>query len=110
MSSARATWLVAACAWFAIGCAHRTSVRAHAAAALLDVVCPDEARLYVDGRLEGNGRILRFAPLELAPGAHRLELATEGHFTMYRDLTVARGERKNITLTPQKIPDGYQGW
>ena len=36
--------------------------------------------------------------LALEPGAHRIELRREDYFSRYLELTVARAERKQLTL------------
>ena len=56
-----------------------------------------DAQVYVDGRF--------VAPLDaiaggvaLAPGTHRFELRHDEFFSSYLELTLARAERKNISL------------
>jgi hypothetical protein len=56
-----------------------------------------DAQVFLDGRL--------VAPLDalgggvaIEPGAHRLELRHEDYFSRYVELSVARAERKQLTL------------
>jgi hypothetical protein len=56
-----------------------------------------DAQVYVDGRF--------VAPLEtatggiaVAPGPHRFELRREDYFSRYLELTLARAERRKVTL------------
>ncbi|HET9626488.1 MAG TPA: hypothetical protein VFP84_34235 [Kofleriaceae bacterium] len=56
-----------------------------------------DAQVFLDGRLVAPLEALR-GGVAMEPGAHRLELRHEDYFTRYVELTVARAERKRLTV------------
>jgi hypothetical protein len=56
-----------------------------------------DAGLWVDGRYVGSLDGLR-GGVALEPGAHRLELRHDDYFSRYLELTLARAERRALTV------------
>ena len=56
-----------------------------------------DAQVYVDGRLIAPLGALR-GGVAVSPGTHRLELRRDDYFSGYRELTVARAERKSVAI------------
>ncbi len=56
-----------------------------------------DAQLYVDGRFIGPLRALR-GGVAVEAGTHRFELRHDSYFSSYLELTLARAERKTVSL------------
>jgi hypothetical protein len=56
-----------------------------------------DAQVFLDGKLVAPLDALR-GGLAIDPGAHRLELRHEAYFSRYLELSVARAERRQLTL------------
>jgi hypothetical protein len=56
-----------------------------------------DAQLYLDGRFIASLNALATG-VAVASGVHRIELRREDFFSRYLELTVARAERKQVTL------------
>lgn len=82
----------------------RRPASAPAAFLLLECTMPG-ARVYVDDVFVGLARQLDARPLELAPGARRLEVRADGYFTIYRDLALLPGERHYERVRLRQMPD-----
>ena len=70
--------------------------------ALLRVTTPEDALIYVDGRFARYGG--DDVQLELAPGVHRLTVASAGHATRERAVVLAHGERAAVRLDLDRTP------
>lgn len=56
-----------------------------------------DAQLYVDGRFVGPLDAIG-GGVAVAPGTHRFELRHEEYFSTYLELTLAKAERKKLSL------------
>ncbi len=59
-------------------------------------VRPEDASVYVDGAFRGNGREASLLPLP--PGRHRIEVVRPGYRTIEREVEVAPGETKDVSI------------
>jgi len=59
-------------------------------------VAPDGSSIYVDGVFRGTGRTLH--TLDVAPGAHRVEILHPGLRSFERDVTVDDGESQDVSV------------
>lgn len=56
-----------------------------------------DALVYVDGRFEATLDRMR-GGIAVTPGVHRIELRHDDYFSSYLELTLARSERKRVTM------------
>jgi len=61
-----------------------------------------DAQVYIDGRFIASLEALH-GGLALEPGAHRLELRRDEYFSRYLEVSLARAERKQVTLEMSAI-------
>lgn len=92
-------WLAASLVAVALGCGARQSPNGVTADDAIVYIKSNvrDAQVYIDGRLvaplNGVGR-----GLALEPGVHRLELRHEEYFSSYLELSLARAERKTVSV------------
>ncbi|HLL24169.1 MAG TPA: PEGA domain-containing protein [Kofleriaceae bacterium] len=56
-----------------------------------------DAQVYVDGRFVTPLDAAR-GGIAVTPGTHRFELRHEDHFSSYLELTLAKGERRKVSM------------
>ena len=56
-----------------------------------------DAQVYVDGRFVASLDAIG-GGVAVEPGAHRIELRREDYFSSYLEVTLARAERRKVTL------------
>ena len=66
-------------------------------------IAPPEAKVYIDERLQGTGKMLSGKPLLISRGKHRLKVVAEAYFPRCIEITVAEGVQK-IKVEMAKIP------
>jgi hypothetical protein len=82
------------------GCGAAPPVRP-APASLHVVTEPETARVIVDERPAGTGRVLALRPLLLSPGAHRITVLASGYFPHDLELDLPSGATTvRIALRP----------
>lgn len=65
---------------------------------------PDTARVDIDERFAGSGRLLSVRPKDLTPGSHRVSISAPGYFPHDLELELPAGETTvNVSLRP--IPE-----
>ncbi len=66
--------------------------------ATLAVTCDADAALYVDDEAAGRAADSQAHPVGLRAGFHRVELRADGKLTAYREVTLARGEHRKLSV------------
>lgn len=61
-----------------------------------------DAHIYIDGRIIGPVRALA-AGIALDPGAHRIELRHDDHFSRYAEVTLRTGQKLRLDLEMVEI-------
>ena len=65
---------------------------------------PDTARVDIDERFAGSGRLLSVRPKDLTPGAHRVSVSAPGYFPHDLELELPAGET-TVNVSLRAIPE-----
>lgn len=85
------------------GCSHgKPSVKAPTGILMLNVT-PDNARVYIDERLQGTASMFNEKTLLISEGKHRLKLTADDYFPEYHEIEVT-GKLKKIEIKMRKVP------
>ena len=71
---------------------------------LIIQVDPDDAEVYVDGRLAGRAGKYESDPLELSSGTHKIEFLKVGYVSETREVYVGNQSRHTLKLNLRKLP------
>jgi hypothetical protein len=65
---------------------------------------PDDAEVYVDGRLAGRAGKFESDPLELSSGTHKIEFLKAGYISETREIYVGNQSRHTLKVNLRKAP------
>jgi hypothetical protein len=65
---------------------------------------PDDAEVYVDGRLAGRAGKYESDPLELSSGTHKVEILKVGYVSETREIYVGNQSRHTLKVNLRKAP------
>jgi len=65
---------------------------------------PDDAEVYVDGRLAGRAGKYESDPLELSSGTHKIEFLKAGYISETREIFVGNQSRHTLKVNLRKLP------
>ena len=65
---------------------------------------PDDAEVYVDGRLAGRAGKYESDPLELSSGTHKIEFLKAGYISETREIYVGNQSRHTLKVNLRKAP------
>ena len=68
------------------------------------IAVPDTARVDIDERFAGSGRLLNVRPEELSPGSHRVSVSAPGYFPHDLELELPPGET-TVRVSLRAIPE-----
>lgn len=68
------------------------------------IVQPDTARVDVDERFAGSGRLLSVRPKALAPGTHHVSVSAPGYFPHDLELELPPGET-TVNVSLRAVPE-----
>lgn len=85
--------------WFAVACGPKIGPNGVTSEDAIVYVRSNvrDAQVYVDGRFIAPLSALR-GGVAVEPGTHRFELRREDYFSSYLELSLARAQRKKITM------------